>query len=178
LLVFLISIGIVGVSIAPGLLIALAGATVAGVLICVVGGLAGCLFALYVAISLSLTTPALMLEKQGIIPSLTRSRNLVRGSWWRVFGISLLAGIIASVISGIISAPFALAGPGLAIFSGSVGSAFDFTSLLVSGIGGLIGSTLVGPFSSGVVALIYLDRRMRAEGLDQTLQQAVATTAR
>ena len=37
---------------------------------------------------------------------MTRSAKLVRGSWWRVFGIQLLATIIANVVASIIVIPF------------------------------------------------------------------------
>jgi hypothetical protein len=46
---------------------------------------------------------------------------------------------------------------------------------LLTAIGGVISGTLVRPFSAGVIALLYIDRRMRAEALDLTLQQAAAT---
>ncbi len=175
LLVLLITGGVVVVGVLPGILIAVAGATGAGVALAVLGGIAAFVVALYLAIALSLATPALMLEKQGVFAALSRSRLLVRGSWWRIFGITLLAGIITLVISGIISAPFAIFGGGVTgIFSGNTSEQFSFTPLLLTGIGGLIASTLVRPFSSGVIALLYLDRRMRAEGLDHTLQQAAA----
>ena len=51
--------------------------------------------------------PAIVLERQPVVPSLRRSRRLVNGAWWRTFGILLLVNIIAQVISGILSLPFA-----------------------------------------------------------------------
>lgn len=171
---------IAAAGVVPGVVIAIIGAlasshglVVLGILIAVLGGIASSVYAVYIAVSLSLATPTLMLEKQGVGAALRRSRVLVKGSWWRIFGITLLAGIIAQVIAGIITVPFTLLGGGLSgIFSGSVTTQFRFTPLLLTGIGGLLASVLVRPFSSAVVALLYLDRRMRAEGLDHTLQQA------
>lgn len=63
-----------------------------------------------------------MLEKQGIKKAMGRSTKLVRGSWWRVFGIQLLATIIANVVASIIVIPFAflaaaLSGGGLSAAS-------------------------------------------------------------
>jgi len=46
------------------------------------------------------------------------------------------------------------------------------TFALLTQVGGGIATFLVSPFSSGVRALLYVDRRMRAEGLDLTLQAA------
>ena len=76
----------------------------------VVGGMAALVAFIYVETVLLFTTPAVMLEKQGIRAAMSRSRSLVRGSWWRVFGIFVLASIIAEVIAGIFVVPFALAG--------------------------------------------------------------------
>jgi hypothetical protein len=178
LLVLLIGLGIVIVGALPGALIAVAGAQAAGIGLAALGAFAASIFAVYITISLSFTTPALMLEKQGILASMSRSRVLVKGSWWRVFGILLLSGIIASVVAGIIGVPFAVLGGGFSgILSGNQSGQFAFTALLLSGIGGLIGATLVRPFAAGVIALLYLDRRMRAEALDLTLQQAAAKTS-
>ena len=38
-------------------------------------------------------------------------------------------------------------------------------------IGTILGGTVAQPFLAGVLALLYVDRRMRAEGLDLVLQQ-------
>jgi hypothetical protein len=179
LLVLIIGLGIVVVGALPGAIIAVAGAKAAGIGLAGLGGFAASFFAIYVTISLTFTTPALMLEKQGIRASMSRSRALVKGSWWRVFGIFLLATIMGAVVAGIIAAPFSIAGGSFSrILSGNTSGAFSFKALLLSGIGGLLGATLVRPFASGVVALLYLDRRMRAEALDLTLQQAALTTTR
>jgi hypothetical protein len=176
LVVFLIPFLCVVVGVLPGIIvIALFGAHGAEVAILVIGALVSLPVIVYVSTLLAFTTPALMLEKQGIFASLSRSRTLVRGSWWRVFGIILLAGIIASVIAGIIGVPFAAAGGSLSgIFSGHPENQLGFGQLLLSGIGGLLGAILVRPFMAALLALLYLDRRMRAEALDLTLQQAAA----
>ena len=50
----------------------------------------------------------------------------------------------------------------------------SFTTLLMSALGGFVGGTVARPFQSGVSALLYIDRRMRAEGLDLTLAQAAS----
>jgi hypothetical protein len=177
LLISLIGLGIIMLGVLPGILVAIAVGQAGGIALAVIGGLAAAVFALYVTFSLTFTAPALMLEKQGILASMSRSRALVRGSWWRVFGVVLLSGLIAAVVSGIIGVPFAAFGGGLTgIFSGNSTGELTFNALLLTSIGGLIGSTLVRPFESGVIALLYLDRRMRAEALDLTLQRAAATT--
>lgn len=130
--------------------------------------LAAVAFAVYAYIRLSLAPASLVLEKVGVRDAMRRSGVLVRGSWWRVFGITVLAAIIAFVVGGIISAPLAI----IAALEGSDGGT---GSLIAQQIGSGLASVLVAPFGSGVAALLYVDRRMRAEGLDVALQAATGT---
>ncbi|MFF1375673.1 glycerophosphoryl diester phosphodiesterase membrane domain-containing protein [Streptomyces sp. NPDC058308] len=176
LLIPLIGAAIVFVGILPGLLIALAGPSDAGATLAVLGGLAATVAALWIVVRLSLASPALMLEKQGIKKSLTRSAKLVRGSWWRVFGIQLLAAIIANVVASIIVIPFtfiagAVSGDGVTGFLDSTGE-LGWTFLIVSGVGSVIGSMLTFPITAGVTVLLYIDQRIRREALDLELARA------
>jgi hypothetical protein len=128
---------------------------------------------IWLYISLALAPAAVVLERQTVRGALRRSRALVRASWWRVFGILLLAAILASVVGGIISLPFGLAGGGLTNL-GDNNSELTLGQLVLSGLGGLLSGTIVRPFSAGVAALLYIDRRMRAEALDLALARAAA----
>ena len=98
-----------------------------------------------------------MLEKQGIRKSLGRSAKLVHGSWWRVFGIQLLAFFIANVVAAIIGIPFgfigaALGGDGVSglLTAGDLG----WTFLIVSGLGSVIASMVTFPITAGVTVLL------------------------
>lgn len=176
LLIPLIGAAVVAVGILPGVLIALAGASEAGTSLAVLGGLAASVAALWLVVRFSLASPALMLEKQGVKKSLARSVKLVRGSWWRVFGIQLLAAIIANVVASIIVIPFtfiagALSGEGVTGFLDNAGE-LGWTFLIVSGIGSVIGSMLTFPITAGVTVLLYIDQRIRREALDLELARA------
>ncbi|MEG3631953.1 hypothetical protein [Streptomyces poriticola] len=175
-LLLLIAAGIVAAGALPGLLVAYAGGGDAAVPLTVLGIIGAGVAAVWIMVRFSLASPALMLEKQGIVKSLSRSAKLVRGSWWRVFGIQLLAAIIANVIASIIVIPFAfLAG---ALSGDGVGSLLDgttqlsWTFLIVSGIGSVIGSMITLPISAGVTVLLYIDQRIRREALDLDLARA------
>lgn len=130
--------------------------------------------AIWLYILFSLATPALVLERTGAFAALGRSRALVKGSWWRVFGITLLAGIIVFVIAGIIAVPFELVGGGANLFSVE---ATELTTgyLVLSSIGAIIASAITEPFAAGVSALLYTDQRMRREGLDLELQRSAGS---
>ncbi|MET9493165.1 glycerophosphoryl diester phosphodiesterase membrane domain-containing protein [Streptomyces sp. NPDC006552] len=176
LLLPLIAVVVVFAGTVPGLLVALFGSSDGGLALAVVGGLAGFVVAIWLVIRFSLASPALMLEKQTVRKAMSRSTKLVRGSWWRVFGIQILASIIAGVVASIILVPFSLiagavSGDGLSGFldtGGDVGWAF----LIVSGIGAVVGSTITFPITAGVTVLLYIDQRIRREALDLELARA------
>ncbi|MCX4994049.1 glycerophosphoryl diester phosphodiesterase membrane domain-containing protein [Streptomyces longwoodensis] len=176
LLLLLIAVGIGGVGVLPGILLAVAGAGDAGAAIAVLGVLAAFVVIVWLFVRLSLASPALMLEKQGIRKAMSRSTKLVSGSWWRVFGIQLLAAIIANVISAIVVVPFAVVGAlaGDGGFHGFVESGGDlgWTYLVISGIGSVIGSMITFPITAGVTVLLYIDQRIRREALDLDLARA------
>ncbi|MFD3577694.1 glycerophosphoryl diester phosphodiesterase membrane domain-containing protein [Streptomyces sp. NPDC058644] len=177
LLLPLIGMTVVAVGTLPGVLIAVAGAGDAGISLAVLGGFAAGVVAIWLLVRLSLASPALMLEKQGVKKSMARSAKLVRGSWWRVFGIQLLAAIIANVIASIIVIPFtliagAVSGDGVTGFLDTGTGDLGWTFLIVSGIGSVIGSMLTFPITAGVTVLLYIDQRIRREALDLELARA------
>jgi len=176
LLIPLIGTAIVAVGVLPGVLVALAGSSEAGAALAVLGGLAATVVAVWVVLRFSLASPALMLEKQGVKKSMARSVKLVRGSWWRVFGIQLLAALIANIVASIIVIPFtfiagALSGDGVTGFLNNTGD-LGWTFLIVSGVGSVIGSMLTFPITAGVTVLLYIDQRIRREALDLELSRA------
>jgi hypothetical protein len=174
-LIFLIEIVLFVIGALPGTVVIAVGSTGLGIFLIFIGELAAFVGFVYVQTALLFATPIVMLEQQRIWAAISRSRALITGAWWRTFGIWLLSVIIADVVASIIVVPFALAGGIGGVFSGHPTSQFTFGHLLITGVGGFLGATLVRPFASAVIALLYLDRRMRAEALDLTLQQAAAT---
>ena len=60
---------------------------------------------------LSFAPPLIVLERIGVFPAIARSIKLVKGDFWRVLGIRLLATIVASVVAGAVSIPFSLTRP-------------------------------------------------------------------
>ncbi|ULR51107.1 PT domain-containing protein [Streptomyces deccanensis] len=176
-LLLVIAVLILTVGITPGVLLASGGSTGPGVLLAFLGGLGAFVLTVWLMIRFSLASPALMLEKQGVRKSMGRSVKLVRGSWWRVLGIQLLAAIIAYVVASIVVIPFsfagaALDGDGISGLLATGGTALGWTYLVISGVGAVIGSTLTFPISAGVTVLLYIDQRIRREALDLELGRA------
>jgi hypothetical protein len=176
-LIALIAVGILAIGLTPGILIIRAGSTGTGAALAVLGAFAAVVVTVWLVIRFSLASPALMLEKQGVFKSMARSAKLVRGSWWRMFGIQLLAGFIVLMVSGVIQTPFlAIAGltadGGISNFLSDNSGGYSWTSLILLGIGAVIGSTITFPISAGVTALLYMDQRIRREALDIELARA------
>jgi hypothetical protein len=121
----------------------------------------------------ALTTPALVLERLGVRAAIRRSWRLAVPDWWRVWGIRALSVVIAWTVQAVVVIPAFL------VAYGSVGFAadrarLDLVPLVIITVGGILAGTITAPFTSGVLALLYIDRRMRVEGLDVTLAQAAA----
>jgi hypothetical protein len=119
----------------------------------------------------ALTTPAMLLERLGPFQALRRSWRLAWPDILRVFLIRLVAFLLALLILYVIAAPFALVG--VLIADSGTATADDQASTLVLAfavVGSVLGGIIAKPFGAGVLALLYVDRRMRAEGLDVALE--------
>lgn len=139
-----------------GLFLVLAGLLVAGV---------------WAFTRLLLVPPALAVEGGGFWATCRRAWKLTRGTFWRVLGIYLLTSIILGFVGQIVAVPISLlmglfmvmqSGAGLAI-------ALGITYVVTGGVSVL--------FGGGVMALLYIDTRMRREGLDVQLQAAASAAA-
>ncbi|MER7919853.1 MULTISPECIES: hypothetical protein [unclassified Streptomyces] len=177
LLLGLLGVGIMLVASVPGVIGFLAGSRIAGTALLLLGFVAGGVVSMWLMVRFSLAAPALMLEKQGIMHSLRRSAKLVHGSWWRILGIQLLSGLIVGVVRVVISIPFTLialiaSDDGLSSLLGQNGGHVGWTFLLIVGIGAVIGTTITLPISACVTVFLYIDQRIRREGLDLELARA------
>ncbi|MFB7518035.1 hypothetical protein [Streptomyces sp. NPDC056144] len=171
-LLAVMSTGIILVGVLPGILIGGG----AGIALTTVGGLVAAIVALWLMIRFNLASPALMLERQGVVTSLKRSAKLVQGSWWRIFGITVLTQLLVFIFAMIILIPFTVigfavdGGFGAILSNASSGSGWPF--LIVTGIGGVIISAITYPITAGVNVLLYVDQRIRREALDLELARA------
>jgi hypothetical protein len=129
-------------------------------------GLVALVLTIWFSTMFSLVTPVVVLEHESPGRALARSWRLVTRSFWRVFGITLLAGIIVAVAGGILQLPFTVLGA-------VSGSGIVATVILV--IGAIAAGTVTRPITAGVTVLLYVDMRMRKEGLDLALRTASGT---
>jgi hypothetical protein len=92
----------------------------------------------------ALSVPALVIERHGVFASVGRSRQLVRGNGWRVFGVVVVFFLMQAVISGVLGA----------ILVGAFGDVAG------NGISTLVVDALVAPLSAIAATVMYL--RLRA----------------
>jgi hypothetical protein len=152
-------------------------APLAGVLVLVLGVPAPLLLGAWAYTRFAFAVPAVVLERQSAAQALARSRLLVQGAGWRVFGILLLGLVLYTVVSSAVAAPFSLlANPDPLSTNPESFAPIGFDPV-VSAIVGAIGSLVTLPFLAALLVLVYVDQRMRREGLAPELAQAAGVAA-
>jgi hypothetical protein len=159
------------------LLIAAGGAlAVFGGLLILLGGLGALVFSIWAYVTLAFATPALILERQPLRAAITRSRQLVNRSWWRVCGILLLGLLLYFVVSSVLSTAFALPFLFTTDFTATEPEPVGLLQIILGTLGGIVSNGVTFPFGAAVVILLYIDQRMRREGLDLELARAAGAT--
>ena len=135
-------------------------------------------FAAWIYIKTSLVPCVILLERRSVLRAIGRSWRLTRGYFWKTLGIQLLVYVILSVASQIVSLPISLvASVGVSLFSPNGDASSGIVPLIVTGIAAGVVTTVIGAiglvWESATVALIYIDIRMRKEGLDLELLRFV-----
>lgn len=155
---------------------------VAAVILGIGGGLGLLVLAIWIGIKTALVPTAIVLERLPVRASVARSWRLTAGRFWRTFGILALITVIVQAASSAVATPFTLAA---ALGIGLLNPAQDETTalvavgvlyvvtIIVSVVVGAVGAVLL----SAATALVYVDARMRDEGLDLDLQRFVEERA-
>jgi hypothetical protein len=159
--------GVVGLIVGA---VAAAGNAVAAIVIALPLAVTSIATVAYLFTMLSFAPVLIVLERLPVIDAITRSFSLVRNSFWRVLGILLLTWLVVVLIANAVAAPFNFGG---ALLAGATGS--SLIGATVGAVGSAIGRIITAPFSAGVVALLYTDRRIRAEAFDLVLQSVAAS---
>ncbi|MFF2366769.1 hypothetical protein ACFVU0_29275 [Streptomyces sp. NPDC058122] len=135
----------------------------------------------------SFAPAAAVLEGASPVTAMRRSARLVRGTWWRTFGILLLGGVITLIVSIVINVPFQFAMPAPQPYDlSSAHEPVSVTeiyarmlpdmgrSLVLSTISGVFVQLFSLVFMPLVSSLLYIDQRIRREGLADVLARAAA----
>ncbi|MCC2312958.1 hypothetical protein [Cellulomonas xiejunii] len=149
-----------------------AGADEAALVVGLVGGIALGVVLVWLTARTLLVPPALMLEGRRFWPTVARAWRLTRGSFWRLLGIYLLSNLLVSVLMYLFLVPASVVAGLVTATTGS-----DDLTVFVSAFGQVVGLTLSTTFLAAVVALLYIDVRIRREGLDLELARAATGAA-
>jgi len=118
---------------------------------------------LYVAFAFAV--PALLVENVRGTKALGRSFALVRGQWWRIFGILIVGFFLAGVIAGIVQGAFAL------ILLVGIDSS-SLSALVISSLAGAAALVVSTPIQAAIQTVVYFDMRVRKEAFDLELLAA------
>ncbi|OKI15320.1 hypothetical protein A6A08_11245 [Nocardiopsis sp. TSRI0078] len=166
-------VGLVGLFL--GIFLAASGSEAVGVAVIiaavVLGFGGGIALAAWIYVRIYFAMPVVVLERLGVGGALARSWRLTQGSWWRVFGIVLLATVLIGFVGSLLSTPFSI----VAVIP-SFAAPGETWAAVVAGaviyVGEVLVSSVTAPFTVGVATLLYVDLRMRREGLDLRLHEA------
>jgi hypothetical protein len=89
-----------------------------------------------------LIVPVIVLEEKPVGESFGRSRELVRGHGWTVFGVVIIVGLASAIASGVIQSIFSFLNPFLRYW-----------------IGGTVANAIVDPFLAIALTLMYFHLR-------------------
>lgn len=167
-LIMMLSVAAAALPVAPFVVAAAADAP-AAIMFGVIGFPVGLGLMVWLYVLFALAPPALVIERQGAFAALGRARRLVRGKWWRTCGILLLT-LLITVFMGYFALriPFVVAE--LVLFGTDLSDVEVLLQLALDTVGRIVSWTLTIPFDAGVIALLYVDRRMRREGFDLEVQ--------
>jgi hypothetical protein len=172
---------LVGVLLVGGLVVVsalLGGAWIAlAVIIGVFGGLGLVALTAWVSTKTAIVPSLIVLERLSIRRAIRRSWSLTGGFFWRTLGILLLITVIVNVVAQIVTTPLtllfsmvlALIDPNAAFEAYIPAAVLYILTLLIA----LVLGAVTAVVQSAAVALIYIDLRMRKEGLDLELQRFV-----
>jgi hypothetical protein len=125
---------------------------------------------------LYLPAPVLVLEKVGLVKAIGRGYRLSSREFWRTLGIALLTLLITVVAAQMLAVPFSVTG---LLLSDVVDPAHAALVLvLTQAVATVVASAFAAPFTAAVVALQYVDLRMRKEGYDVELMSRAGVLGR
>ncbi|WP_149957935.1 hypothetical protein [Zafaria cholistanensis] len=128
---------------------------------------------LWAGVRFAFAAHALVAEGLGVFASLGRSWRLTGGRWWRSFGIILLAGVVVTIATSVVTAPLGFAAGMLGAFVDPADPESLTRYLAGLGVVSTLLSAVAGGLGAGylyaVTALLYTDLRIRREGFDLAL---------
>lgn len=153
-----------------------------GIVLLVIGVLGLIVVSVWIATMLAFVPAAIMIERLPLGTAVRRSWRLVRGAFWRILGTLLLVTVMVNIAASVVTTPFQLAATFAAPLVNPAGEietdltvflAINLVVVAITAVVGAIGAVL----TTAATSLLYIDRRMRTEGLDLELQRYVELRA-
>ncbi|WP_456283618.1 glycerophosphoryl diester phosphodiesterase membrane domain-containing protein [Microbacterium sp. JZ101] len=174
----------IAVSVAVGVLIAVGFALGSveiwmAVVYGVLAALAAIVLYAWLGTKLFVVPSAIILEHATVIGGIRRSWQLTRGRFWPTFGIIVLIGLIMNTASYVVGMPFTFLGSAMSSIFAPTGSpdaaaGIGFVlAIAASQIVTLVISSVTVVVQATSSALVYIDARMRREGIDLRMQSYV-----
>lgn len=140
---------------------------------------------LWLYVLFSFAPAAAVLEGASPLTAMRRSARLIRGAWWRTFGISLLGGLIVVIGSLVIRVPLMIMAPTPRYDPSAPPPTrmSDFFAQAVPDLGPYLVVTVITSIVTQLLSmvllplvsnLLYIDQRIRREGLADVLIRAAA----
>ncbi len=157
------------------LLVVLGGGFVAaGVILAILAGIALIVVGVWVSIKLSIVPSIIVLERATMAQAIRRSWRLTDGYFWRTLGVQYLIAFIVGTVSQVVLTPISFLyimavsaiDPTGTTAESWIGPAILYVVMIVLS---LLVASITSVVSSAAIALIYVDLRMRKEGLDLEL---------
>jgi membrane-anchored glycerophosphoryl diester phosphodiesterase (GDPDase) len=149
----------------------------AAVLVGLFGGMGILVMFVWLSTKLTFVPSALMIERLSIGQAVRRSWTLTSGFFWRTFGILALVSVIIGIASQVVSTPLTLIAPMVAALvdpqgqNGATAVAVTIGLTVLAVVITVVFQAITSVVSSATTALLYIDLRIRKEGLDLELSK-------
>jgi len=131
-----------------------------------VGLLAFLVPGILLAIIWSLSVPAKVLENKGPLAAMSRSVDLTKGDWGRIFVVGLLVVVLSYGVRMLLQAPILIA----IYMSAKAGLRNAMLGWQIASlVAAFVGESLVGAVGTIAFSLVYYDERVRKEAFDLQL---------
>lgn len=153
-----------------------------GVVFLILGGLGLAVLTVWLSTKLAFVPAAIIIERLPLGVAIRRSWSLVRGAFWRILGTLLLVTVMVNIAASVVTTPFQFAASFAVPLVNPAGEletdftlfiALNLVVIAITAVVGAIGAVL----TTAATSLLYIDRRMRTEGLDLELQRHIELRA-
>ncbi|MFU8945656.1 hypothetical protein ACLRGF_02890 [Mycetocola zhadangensis] len=150
------------------------GFVAAGVILAILAAIALVVVGVWFSIKLSIVPSVIVLERASMTAAIRRSWRLTDGYFWRTLGVQYLIAFIVGTVSQVVVTPVSFLyimavsaiDPTGTTAESWVGPIVLYMIMIVLS---LLVASITSVVSSAAIALIYVDLRMRKEGLDLEL---------